>query len=422
MIRNAYRSLFCLFIVGALLCLSACANSKKTSSGNVEQEMARLEQEMGPQDLQPIEGQTIEITENVQQQPPAPAHRPVERRGQDTPPAQPVRIQRIDETTEVEVYSIDETPPHRRPAGKVTPHRSDTPVATVEVQPIVENAIEQPQDVMVVAPAPPAPVVESADVSAHVDQEKAAREDRELRRRQAKLSRDTAAFARRIESAHGIGAWKRGGALSVDIQIVFGGNVAVEGRFTFDTSLNRVRADMKDGTVVIYKDGEAWMWPANSQLQRARFHILTWPYFLAAPFKLRDPGSRLEAMQPAMFNGKPHPVARLTFGDGVGDSPDDWYIAYADPGTNWLRGMAYIVTFGKDTPASEAVPHAIMYDDFARINGVIIARRWSFWNWNLEQGIHSEPRGYGRLSNLRFVRVSPDWFNPPADAKVLAMP
>ncbi len=224
-------------------------------------------------------------------------------------------------------------------------------------------------------------------------------------------------YASSIGEAHGLETWQDKAALEARITVDFGGQRVVSGTLLTETSMGRVRLTLDDGSVVVYNHGDAWTSPADSAFEGARFHILTWPYFLAAPMKLVDPGTHVETLGSLpLAEGEPLAAARLTFENGVGDSPDDWYILYRDAHDR-LAGMAYIVTFGKSTEEAEKEPHAITYHDFVTVDGVTLSKRWQFWNWTREKGIHGDPIGEVHLSDPRFVTLDPAAFTRPEGAR-----
>lgn len=232
-----------------------------------------------------------------------------------------------------------------------------------------------------------------------------------------------ASFAKSIEKAHGAKAWYQKAAFETEITVEFGGQQALAGTLLTDPVVGKVRIDLGDGTALVLNEEGVWKAPADSAFPGARFHILTWPYFVAAPMKLRDPGAQLEKLgKLPLKGGEELPAARLTFESGVGDTPDDWYVVYRDAESNRLAGMAYIVTFGKDTAAAEAEPHAITYHDFVEVEGVSIPTRWKFWNWSREKGIEGDPIGNVQLKKPRFVTPAADAFATPAGAEAQPLP
>ncbi|MCG8460193.1 MAG: hypothetical protein MI919_28245, partial [Holophagales bacterium] len=229
-------------------------------------------------------------------------------------------------------------------------------------------------------------------------------------------------FSTAIEKAHGGGVWQQKSAITANISVTFGGNEMLSGRMWTDTPVGRTRFELVDGTVLVFDGRDAWTSPADSGFQGTRFHALTWPYFLAAPFKLDDPGAHLEELGERPFqDGRSLPAARLTFGEGVGDSPEDWYVVYRDSKSR-LVGMAYIVTFGKSTEEAEKEPHAVLYRDYVDVEGVSISTRWTFWNWSAEKGIFGDPIGEVKLSHPRFVDPPPEAFQRPGNARREASP
>lgn len=222
------------------------------------------------------------------------------------------------------------------------------------------------------------------------------------------------AFARAIEEAHGREAWVSKQAISARIELVFGDNPALAGRMIFTPSMSKVRLETGEAAVV-WDGDDAWLTPADAELPRARFHVLTWPYFLAAPMKLRDPGTTLELLGEKTLQGETYSAARLTFDEGVGDSPDDWYLIYRDEETSRLAAMAYIVTYGTTAEEANQEPHAISYHDFQDVDAVFVPTLWKFWQWSEEEGIHGEPIGRATLSDVRFVTPEPGAFEVPED-------
>lgn len=232
-----------------------------------------------------------------------------------------------------------------------------------------------------------------------------------------------AAFAAPIEKANGLAVWRAQDALQVDVVAKWGGQTILDGRMTFPTDLSRSRLRRADGSIAVFDGEHAWVSPATAKLGGARFHLLTWPYFLAVPMKLRDPGTHLEPLgERPMRQGAAFLAARLTFDPGTGDTPDDWYVVYRDPATDRLAAVAYIVTYGTPLEEAEKEPHLIVYADYVEVGGVPIPTTWTFYHWNPEEGGHGEPIGEVKLSGARFLTPAPDAFVRPADSQEDPLP
>jgi hypothetical protein len=229
-------------------------------------------------------------------------------------------------------------------------------------------------------------------------------------------------FAAAIEQAHGAVAWRARRALQTGIVVQFGSGTAIDGTMLAETTGVRSRFELKDGAILVFDGEHAWVSPASAPFARARFHTRTWPYFLAAPMKLTDPGTKLEVTGPRDLLGKSCDTAKLTFEAGVGDTPDDWYVVYQDPVTKRLAGLAYVVTYGKPLAEAEKDPHAVQYANFVEIDGVMIPTEWSFGLWSEAEGFHGDPIGKVTLTDPRFVDPPDAAFVKPEDAKEDAMP
>lgn len=230
-------------------------------------------------------------------------------------------------------------------------------------------------------------------------------------------------LAERVAAGHREANWDSQPALHADIEVMFMGNAMVSGRMVYDHDRERVRMELDDGTVAVFDGEKAWVSPADAEFPQARFHLLTWPYFLAAPFKLDDPGANLDERGIDKLRGKTYLTGKLTYDEGVGDAPDDWYLLYVDPVTGQLQAMAYIVTYGGTDPRqAEQQIHAITYEDFGIINGVVLSTKWKFWNWNREHGIHGDPIGEVTLKNVGFAEAEEGTFDKPKNAREDKLP
>ncbi len=221
-------------------------------------------------------------------------------------------------------------------------------------------------------------------------------------------------FAVPIEEAHGLAAWSAKPALRADFVATFGGRVRNQGTMLFKTDSTASRMDLSDGTLLVFDGQHAWVSPSTSDFQRARFHLRAWPYLLAAPFKLRDHGVRLEDFGERALGGKTYRAAKLTFLEGAGDSPDNWMIAYRDPETNRLAAMAYIDSYGKERAAAEEGPQVILFQDYVTVEGVTLPTTLALHGW--QDGVVGDQVGTVVFSNLEFVTPEPGAFDRPDDS------
>ncbi|MEM7548680.1 MAG: heat-shock protein Hsp90 [Bacteroidota bacterium] len=231
-------------------------------------------------------------------------------------------------------------------------------------------------------------------------------------------------FTTSIEEKHGAQIWNTKEAVKLDLIVEFGGNTLIDGTLSMLTSTGKTRIDQKDSlnTVAIFDGENSFVSPAASSFAGARFHLLTWPYFLAAPFKLNDPGTELEETGNKDMFGREVPSAKLTFESGIGDTPDDWYVLFKHEENGVLKALAYIVTFGKSTEKASEDPHAVVYNDFQTIEGVTLSKTWDFYGWTDDSGFGDEQIGKVTISNIEFVSASEIDFNVPEDNREEELP
>ena len=239
---------------------------------------------------------------------------------------------------------------------------------------------------------------------------------------QSTASRSVARYAAKIERAHGINAWCSKPAMSSEITVTLGDNTVLEGTLLMEIKGSRSRIELTDGTMLIFDGTEAWVSPATADFEGARFHLLTWPYFIAVPMKLQDHGATLTLLGEKQLGGEYYDAARLTFDPGTGDTPDDWYVTYADPSTGRLAAMAYIVTYGKTRSEADKEPHMITFDEFKAFDRVVVSTTWRFWHWSHDKGKHGDPIGQVTLSDVKFVNPPANAFTTPPDAKLDRLP
>lgn len=172
-----------------------------------------------------------------------------------------------------------------------------------------------------------------------------------------------------------------------------------------------------------YDGDEVWITPNMEALGiPPRFYSSTPFYFLGLPFLFADPGANLESLGTKMLDGKEHKAVKVTFDQGIGDTPDDNYVAYVDKDTNQLKLVHYIVTYpplmqGKSKEELER--HAVVYDDWQEVGGLAVAKKMTFYEWS-DDNLGDTAIGSMTVENVSFKKESPDpaIFQKPAGAVV----
>jgi hypothetical protein len=232
---------------------------------------------------------------------------------------------------------------------------------------------------------------------------------------------DTTTFYYPIEKAHKADLWQSQEVFKANFQLIFGGNVRFEGILYTTPNGGKTRLEANDGRVMIFDGQNAYISPDSSTYQKTRFDVLTWPYFLTAPYKLSDPGANVEEQGTRKLDGVDFDAAKLTFNANVGDAPDDWYVLYKDQSTNLLAGMAYIVSYGKDLEKANADPHCITFENFVNFRGMPIATTWNFWTWN-EAGDLDKLLGTATLSFFESTEMAPHLFAKSENSRLAPLP
>ena len=228
-----------------------------------------------------------------------------------------------------------------------------------------------------------------------------------------------------IENAHRHEVYEKQDAVQADFSVTFGEST-FGGTMLFTPSMSKVRMQLDGGITIVYDGDTAWLSPEDAKVPGppARFHVLTWPYFMAAAYKLDDSGTQHEyaKAEPVTAGfGKSQTGVKITFDSGVGDTPDDWYIAFVDRETNRLSALAYIVTYGKGQAKAEEQPGIILYEDFEEVDGVPFATTWKFHHWDRDTGV-GDAKGSATLSNIEFVTPPDGAFDKPEGAAEATMP
>ena len=101
-------------------------------------------------------------------------------------------------------------------------------------------------------------------------------------------------------------------------------------------------------------------------------------YFYAMPFVFADDGIHYEAADSLVFEGKTYPSIKISYENGVGESPDDEYILYYDKDTHKMACLSYTVTFFSKEKSKEF--HFIKYGNWQTINGLLLPETLEWYN------------------------------------------
>ncbi|WP_373512491.1 hypothetical protein [Persicitalea sp.] len=150
-----------------------------------------------------------------------------------------------------------------------------------------------------------------------------------------------------------------------------------------------------------------------------RFWSLTPYYFMAQPFVLDGEGVNLELLKPISYEGKPNDVVKVTFADGTGDAPGDYYILYFDQETHLLRVIRYIVSYPGYFKDGGHMPEKFMsLEGEQNVAGFHFAKSYRTY-WLQDDGTPGEYITKIDLSEISFKPDLPkNFFNKPEGATV----
>ena len=226
----------------------------------------------------------------------------------------------------------------------------------------------------------------------------------------------TTATVQKMDTAHKVDDFYKYDCVSFDLNLIFGGNEAFRGRVYTMTNSSAIRLDYTSGNKLLYTNGEIYTYadPIPTKKMRDRFALFTWQYFFMAPYKLADTGTNWKEMPPITIDNKEYQSQMLSFDQGIGDAPDDWYIMHPDPATNLLTHMGYIVTAGStDIKKAESNAHAISYQDYKEVQGIPFSHNWIINDYTKGIGLGKEI-GNATISNITLEEAG-DLFDPKSD-------
>lgn len=166
---------------------------------------------------------------------------------------------------------------------------------------------------------------------------------------------------------------------------------------------------------------QAWYVSQDDKLDiNPRFWSLTPYYFIAMPFVLADPGVNLEYLERQTLGDEEFDVVKATFGEGVGDAPDDYYIVYFDTETRHVHGLRYIVSYKGFFPDGGHSPEKFMrYEGRQRVEGITLAKNFPTYKWNKDEGTIGEKVTAIEMSEVEFKPdVKKEYFEVPDEAKI----
>ena len=138
-------------------------------------------------------------------------------------------------------------------------------------------------------------------------------------------------------------------------------------------------------------------------------------YFIAIPFVFTDPGVTLKDEGLVKSGEKEYHLVNVTFGENVGDAPEDQYNMYIDPVSNRVDFITYSVTYFDKSRATQY--NALQYE-WIDANGLLAPAKYIGYKWENED--LGDQRYESVIKNVRYEKATKaaNFFEKPVEAEI----
>lgn len=204
-----------------------------------------------------------------------------------------------------------------------------------------------------------------------------------------------------LEAYGGLKQWKKFEGLEY--------NLNDNGKMVYQlTHLKDRRAFLKSKNYTVGYDGKvAWALPDASKVSggSAAFYYNLDFYFMGIPFLLTDPGVHVLYSGKALVNGKSYESLKITFGSGIGFTPEDVYYVYLDPESYIMQILTYSISYFDKKNAE--VNSAKVYSGWQEVQGLLMPSKMENFIW--ENGKIGESKNHLRVfDSIKFLEKIED--------------
>lgn len=193
---------------------------------------------------------------------------------------------------------------------------------------------------------------------------------------------------------------------------------------TIDTWNNKaLHNSITDTTSFFGWDGnEAWVKAKDSTsfAYDTKFWALTPLYFTGQPFVFDGKGVELELLPQKELDGKLQDVVKVTYSEGTGSAPDDYYILYVNTENHKVDAFRYIVSYPEYFPNGGHAPEKItVITNYKKVEGMFFAEGFKTY-WSINDGEKGEYITKIDVSDIGFEKEVPaNYFSKPEGGKVI---
>ena len=153
-----------------------------------------------------------------------------------------------------------------------------------------------------------------------------------------------------------------------------------------------------------YNGKEYWLEADTSYKGNPKFYHNLMFYFYAMPFVLADDGIIYSDTDPLQFEGESYPGIRISYNEGIGESPEDEYFIHYNPTTHKMEWLGYTVTFFSGEKSTKV--KWIRYNDW-KLNNEILLPKSITW-YKMEDDQITEPRKPTEFVNIELSKEQSD--------------
>ena len=228
-----------------------------------------------------------------------------------------------------------------------------------------------------------------------------------------------------MDAHGGLQRWYANGPLSFRFNYQpLDGSTQRDSYQTIDTWSNRAKhTSVTDSTVHFGWTGDtAWIKAKDSTAfaYDTKFWALTPIYFLGQPFILDGEGVNLELLPKISYKDASQDAVKVTFEEGTGDAPDDYYILYFNSDNHQLSAIRYIVSYPAYFKDGGHLPEKFMeVIGEIDIDGILLPTGYKT-HWSKENGTAGEYITKIEVSDVNFEGTVPEgFFLVPEGAKIM---
>jgi hypothetical protein len=216
-----------------------------------------------------------------------------------------------------------------------------------------------------------------------------------------------------FEAHGGLDRWKDMQTLEFTIPNDHGNEVA-----KVALKSRKILIDMPTHTIG-FDGNDVWLLKKDTIAYKGnpKFYYNLMFYFYAMPFVFADDGIHYEAADSLVFEGKTYPGIKISYENGVGESPDDEYILYYDKDTHKMACLSYTVTFFSKEKSKEF--HFIKYGNWQTINGLLLPETLEWYN--VENNLPTTKSDKVKFIDVAITKqkMNPEAFEKPERAEIM---